>query len=108
MKKLVLASLMAAAVGSFAATAEELSGYISDSHCGGKHHEVSDANTKCVSTCLKNGEPVLVVGDKVMKFDADSAAKAKDFGGQDVKITGSVDGDTVKIASIEKAEKAEK
>jgi hypothetical protein len=102
MKKIVLASLMAVTLGSFAALADELSGYISDSHCGAKHHEVSDANSKCISGCLKNGEPVLVVGDKVMKFDADSAAKAKAFGGQDVKITGSVDGDVVKIESIDK------
>ena len=49
MKKIVLASLLAVTLGSFAAMAEELSGYISDSHCGAKHHEVSDANTKCVS-----------------------------------------------------------
>jgi hypothetical protein len=105
MKKIVLASLMAVTLGSFAAMAEELTGYVSDSHCGAKHHEVSDANTKCISGCLKGGDPVLVVGDKVMKIDADSAAKAKEFGGQNVKVTGSVDGDTVKISSIEKAEK---
>jgi phage tail tape-measure protein len=103
MKKLVLASLMAVTVGSFAAMAEELSGYISDSHCGAKHNTVSEANTKCIQSCLKNGEPVLVVGDKVMKFDADSAAKAKDFAGQNVKIMGSLEGDAVKITSIEKA-----
>jgi predicted acyltransferase (DUF342 family) len=105
MKKIVLASLMAVTLGSFAAMAEELTGYVSDAHCGAKHHEVSDANTKCISGCLKGGDPVLVVGDKVMKIDADSAAKAKEFGGQNVKVTGSVDGDTVKISSIEKAEK---
>lgn len=84
--------------------AEELTGYISDSHCGAKHHEVSEANTKCVESCLKNGDPVLVVGDKVMKFDADSAAKAKEFAGQNVKIMASLEGDTVKINSIEKAQ----
>jgi hypothetical protein len=105
MKKIVLASLMAVTLGSFAAMADELTGYISDSHCGAKHNTVSEANTKCVTGCLKGGDPVLVVGEKVMKFDADSAAKAKAFGGQDVKIMGSVDGDVVKIDSIEKAEK---
>src|ERR1700722_1663157 len=101
MKKFVLASLFVATLGSFAAMAEELTGYISDAHCGAKHHEVSEANSKCISGCLKNGDPVLVVGDKVMKFDADSATKAKEFAGQNVKVTGSVDGDTVKITSIE-------
>jgi hypothetical protein len=104
MKKLVLASLMTVAFGSFAAMAEELTGYISDAHCGAKHHEVSDANSKCIAGCLKNGDPVLVVGDKVMKFDADSAAKAKDYAGQNVKITATVDGGVVKIDSIAKAE----
>jgi RecA/RadA recombinase len=104
MKKLVLASLFLGAVGSFAVMAAELNGYISDEHCGAKHSAVSEANTKCVQGCLKNGTPVLVVGDKVMKFDADSAAKAKDFAGQNVKITASVDGDVVKISSIEKAQ----
>ena len=104
MKKFVLASLMAVTLGSFAAIADELSGYVSDSHCGAKHHSVSEANSKCIEGCLKTGEPVLVVGDKVMKFDADSAAKAKEFGGQDVKIMGSVAGDVVKIDSIAKAE----
>jgi hypothetical protein len=104
MKKLVLASLFVATLGSFAAMAEELTGYISDSHCGAKHHEVSEANTKCINSCLKNGDAVLVVGDKVMKFDADSASKAKEFAGQNVKINASVDGDTVKISSIEKAQ----
>jgi len=104
MKKFVLASLMAVTLGSFAAIADELSGYVSDSHCGAKHHSVSEANSKCIEGCLKTGEPVLVVGDKVMKFDADSAAKAKEYGGQDVKIMGSVAGDVVKIDSIAKAQ----
>jgi hypothetical protein len=105
MKKLVLASLFVATLGSFAAMAEELTGYISDSHCAAKHHEVSEANTKCVEACIKKGDAVLVVGDKVMKFDADSQAKAKEFAGQNVTIAASMDGDTVKINSIAAAAK---
>ena len=104
MKKLVLASLFAATLGSFAAMADDLTGYISDEHCGAKHNAVNEANTKCVSGCLKHGNPVLVSGDKVLKFDADSATKAKDFAGQNVKISGSVANDTVTISSISKAE----
>jgi hypothetical protein len=105
MKKLVLASLFVATLGSFAAIAEELTGYISDAMCGAKHHEVSEANTKCVNGCIKKGDAVLVVGDKVMKLDADSQAKAKAFAGQNVKIMGSNEGGTVKIDSIEAAAK---
>jgi hypothetical protein len=94
---------MAVSICTIAAQAEELTGYVSDAMCGAKHHEVSEANTKCVTGCLKHGDPVLVSGDKVMKFDKDSVEKAKTFAGQNVKIDGSVDGDTVKITSIDKA-----
>ena len=100
MKKLVLASLFVASLGSFAAMAEELTGYVSDAMCGAKHHEVSEANTKCVNGCIKKGDAVLVVGDKVMKVDADSQAKVKAFAGQ---VMGSLEGDTVKVNSIEAA-----
>jgi hypothetical protein len=103
MKKLVLASLFVASLGSFAAMAEELTGYVSDAMCGAKHHEVSEANTKCVNGCIKKGDAVLVVGDKVMKVDADSQAKVKAFAGQNVTVMGSLEGDTVKVNSIEAA-----
>ena len=105
MKKFVVATFLAASLCSVAAFADEMTGYISDAHCGAKHDKVSAANTKCVvDMCVKGGaDPVLVKDGKVMKFDADSAAKAKPFAGQEVKIDGTLDGDTVKITSIDKA-----
>jgi hypothetical protein len=106
MKKLILASFLAVSLGSVAALAEEMTGYISDSHCGAKHNAVTAANSKCVDGCLKGGgDPVFVSDGKVMKFDADSVAKAKAFAGQNVKIDGTMDGDVMKIASIDKAAK---
>jgi hypothetical protein len=104
MKKLVIASLFVASIGSLTAMAEEWTGYVSDAHCGAKHHEVSEANTKCVNGCLKGGDAVLVVGDKVVKLDADSSTKAKAFAGQNVKVTGALDGGVLKIDTIAKAE----
>jgi hypothetical protein len=105
MKKFVLATFLVASVGSVAALADQLTGYVSESGCGAKHSTVSAANTKCVEACIKKGsDPVLVSEGKVMKFDADSKEKAKAFAGQNVKIDGSMDGDVVKINSIDKAE----
>jgi hypothetical protein len=52
----------------------------------------------------KGSDPVLVSNGKVMKFDADSTAKAKAFAGENVKIDGTMDGDNIKISSITKAE----
>jgi hypothetical protein len=83
MKKFVLATFLVASVGSVAAVADQMTGYISESGCGAKHSAVSAANTKCVEACIKKGsDPVLVSEGKVMKFDADSKEKAKAFAGQ--------------------------
>ena len=105
MKKFVLATFLVASVGSVAALADQITGYVSEAGCGAKHSTVSAANTKCVEGCIKKGsDPVLVSEGKVIKFDADSKEKAKAFAGQNVKIDGTMDGDVVKINSIDKAE----
>jgi len=105
MKKFVLATFLVASVGSVAALADQITGYVSEAGCGAKHSTVSAANTKCVEGCLKKGsDPVLVSEGKVIKFDADSKEKAKAFAGQNVKIDGTMDGDVVKVNSIDKAE----
>ncbi len=104
MKKLFFASFLAVSVCSLAASAEEMTGYISDSHCGKAHNSPSEKNTACVNKCLGGGsDPVLVSNGKVMKFDADSKDKAKALAGENVKIDGTMDGDTIKVNSIEKA-----
>ncbi len=102
MKKFVLGTLATLSFCSVMAFADDWTGYISDSHCGAKHDKVSDANTKCVSDmCIKGGaDPVFVHEGKVLKFDADSKDKAKAFAGKEVKISGSLSGDTVTISSI--------
>jgi Protein of unknown function (DUF5818) len=101
MNKWIAAAALAASF-SIAASAEQLTGYISDAHCGAKHASVSEANTKCVNGCLKGGAaPVLVSDGKVYKLDADSAEKVKSFAGQSVKVDGTIDGDSVKVTSVE-------
>jgi opacity protein-like surface antigen len=104
MKKFVFGSVLAVSLGSFAAFADNLTGYVSESHCADKHSTVSAENTKCIQTCLKGGsDPVLVSNGKVYKFDAGSRDKAVAHAGEDVKIDGTVSGDTVTVSSIEKA-----
>jgi len=105
MKKLALGCFLTVSAFAFTAAAEQLTGYISDAHCGAKHHTVSDANTKCVKDMCINGgaDPVLVSEGKVMKFDDASKDKAKAFAAKNVTIDGSVEGGTVKINSIDEA-----
>jgi hypothetical protein len=105
MKTLTFGCFLAVSVFSFAAAADQMTGYISDAHCGAKHTSPSAANTKCVKDMCINGgaDPVLVSDGKVMKFDDASKEKAKAFAGKNVSIDGSMDGDAVKISSIDEA-----
>jgi len=101
LKKLAFAVVLAGtfSLGMFA---DSMTGFVSDSHCGAKHDSASEANAKCAQACIKKGaDPVLVSDGKVMKFDADSKAQALAHAGQMVKIDGSMNGDMVKINSIE-------
>jgi hypothetical protein len=106
MKKLTYACLVTGALLSFSARAEQMTGYISDAHCGAKHTSPSAENTKCVKDmCIKGGaDPVLVVNSKVVTFDADSKQKAIPFAGKNVTIDGTMDGDVLKISSISEAQ----
>jgi hypothetical protein len=105
MKKLLLSCSLAVALAPATVLADEITGYVSDSHCGSMHNSPSDANTKCINACLKRGsDPVLVSNGKVLKIDAGSKGKANAFAGQNVRIDGTLDGDTVKINSIDKAQ----
>jgi hypothetical protein len=104
MKKLIFGSVLTLSLCSFAAFAESMTGYVSESHCAAKHSSPSAANTKCVQTCLKGGsDPVLVSEGKVYKIDAASKDQVVAHAGENVKIDGTLNGDTVTVSSIEKA-----
>ena len=104
MKKVIFASILAASLCSFGAFAEEVTGYVSESHCGAAHSSPSAENTACIKKCLNGGsDPVLVSNGKVIKIDAASKEKAVSFAGQNVTVNGTMDGDTLKIDTIEKA-----
>jgi hypothetical protein len=97
LKRVVVAFVLATSVFALTAMADEMKGYISDSKCGAKH--VQDHNTKCIEGCVKGGaSPVFVSGGKVYKVD--DASKVAEHLGHDVTITGSIDGDTVKVESV--------
>ncbi len=105
MKRFVVAVMAIGSFGAFGAMAESMTGFVSDSHCGAAHdgsHAEKDA--ACAQKCVKSGsDPVFVTGGKVIKFDSDSAAKAKDLVGQKVTVDGTMSGDTLTVNSITKA-----
>ena len=92
-----------------AATADDttVTGYISDSSCGLKHMEGMGDDKSCTLMCTKGGNGKFVLADRdgktVYSLDKAGQAKARDFAGQKVKVTGRVKGKSISVTSIEAA-----
>jgi len=100
MKKLAL-TFAFCAVAAFGA---EWTGYVSETHCGAKHHDGSEASVKCVKGCIKGGaKPVLVVDGKVVGIANPDKVPEKLYGLK-VTVQGEMKGDDVEITSIEAAQ----
>ena len=78
-------------------------GYISDSHCGAKG--AKDGHAECATKCVKEHDAKYVfVNDadhKVYAIDAQDKVAA--HAGHHVTVKGTVDGDSLKLASIDMA-----
>jgi hypothetical protein len=106
------AVVMLAVVGLIAAprAAGDLTGYVSDLKCatsGAKAKTAAEwikpaAFESCVKDCVKQGsEAVFVTEDnRILKFDAASHAKIHEFLGKKVKVSGTVTGDVLSVASL--------
>jgi hypothetical protein len=79
-----------------------LTGWISDSKCGVA--AAHDGARDCTLKCVKEGAKYVFVNDADKKvYVIDAQDKVADHAGHHVKVTGSVDGDTLKLSSIEMA-----
>jgi hypothetical protein len=100
-KKLVLLGMAFLVLGcmAWAGGGKTFTGVVSDSHCGAKHSTASAAAAKCVSHCVEMGaDYVLVSGGKVYKLDNQS--EFKKYAGESVKVTGVLDGDSIRVESV--------
>lgn len=100
---LFLAALTLTAVAFAADKAQSFTGQVSDAMCGA-HHMMSGSEADCTRACVGKGSKyALVVGDKVYTLEtSDKAALAsldKMAGGQ-AKVTGTLDGETIQVASV--------
>src|SRR3954468_11825316 len=105
MKRILMlcAGLSLLSVGAFA---ESWSGTLVDVMCKGK--DLASHTTKCAVSCAKGGYGLVLSDGKFVKLDEGGNAKAlaalkttskeKDL---KAKVTGTMDGDTVKVTSIE-------
>jgi hypothetical protein len=76
-------------------------GVITDTHCGAKHSAaIGMAAADCTRVCVHGGEQfALVDGDSVYVLEGGLAA-LKRVAGQRVRIVGTVNGNTISVASV--------
>jgi hypothetical protein len=83
--------------------AQSFTGQVSDAMCGA-HHMMSGPEADCTRACVGKGSKfALVVGDKVYTLESsDKAALASldKLAGAKVKVTGTLNGDTIQVASV--------
>ena len=82
--------------------AQSYTGEVSDAMCGA--HHMGGTPAECTRACVSKGSKyALVSGDKVYTLDAPDK-KSQDalsqLAGAKAKVTGSLDGDTIKVASV--------
>jgi len=102
MKKLAALFLLVMSASVLSAqSAQTINGFISEEQCGASHSAPSASATKCVKGCVGRGAaPVLVSNGKVYKLKGEDAA-VKGMAGQNVTVKGTIDGDTITVASVE-------
>jgi len=103
-KKSIMLLVLALSLCSWAmaAPAKSWTGTVSDSMCGVKHAKASEASETCVKGCVAKGAKyVLVSHGKV--YQLDDQDKFADFAGKSVKVTGSLSGTDITVASVEAA-----
>ena len=101
MQKLIPTAILLLSLCTVSVMAGEFTGWISDSKCGAKG--ASAEHKECAAKCVKGGAAaVFVMDSKVMKID--DASKVEGYIGQKVTVTGSVDGDTIKVESVKAAD----
>ena len=113
MKKLTLVLLAAMALSAFAAETK-VQGYLVDLACAAEDGQKAGFGAKHSKDCLlmpecaKSGYGVLTDDKKVIKFDAASNKKAKEFiadlkKAKDIKVnvTGTVNGENIAVSKIE-------
>ena len=106
--KLRLSTAIVAALfaGTLAMAADgSLTGWISDSQCGvkGANDKAGECTTKCVK---EHGAKYVFVNDADKKvYVVDAQDKVAEHAGHHVTVKGTVEGDTLKLASIEMAAK---
>jgi hypothetical protein len=76
----------------------DFTGYVIDESCASK--PAMKGNEACARKCIKGGSPAVLLTAEAKVYRLDDQAKAVEHAGHKVKISGTLDGDTIKVESI--------
>ena len=98
----LVAVLMLALAGAFAAGAQQqsLTGVVTDSMCGAAHMAKDKTSAQCTQMCVKDSMKYALAADKKLYTLEGHEAALATLAGQKVKVTGTVNGDTLTVASV--------
>ena len=80
------------------ALAADFTGYIIDESCASK--PAMKGNEACARKCIKGGSPAVLLTEDAKVYKLDDQTKAIEHAGHKVKISGNLDGDTIKVETI--------
>ena len=80
------------------APAADFLGYVIDASCAAK--PAMKGNEACARKCLKGGAAAVLLGEGDKVYKLDDQAKAVEHAGHKVKVTGTLNGDTIKVENI--------
>ena len=94
--------VLLAAVLAFAADKPQtFTGKVSDTMCGAHHMMAGASDADCTRACVKQGSKyALVVGDNVYTLEGGDAAALDKLAGQNAKISGTLKGKIITVASV--------
>ena len=80
---------------------QTFTGKISDSMCGLKHMMAGKTDKECTVECVQMGDKYVLADEAHQKvYNLSDQAKPKAFAGQQVKVVGTLQGDTIQVTSI--------
>lgn len=95
MKKLAVVFAFA----SISAMAADMTGYIVDKGCSTKAKAMW-TNEKCAASCIGRGDPAVFVTEEGKVYQVSNQDKVVAHAGHKVTISGTMDGDTIKVDSV--------
>jgi hypothetical protein len=99
MKKILVVLALAALLAPALAAADSWTGWITDDHCGAKGAKAE--HVSCAKKCLEQGGKLVFYNNADQKlYNLDNQKLAEEHLGHEVVVTGSVDGDSIKVESI--------